>query len=83
MNWPLENLNEKRQLNTLEQTLGVQFAEKDLLELALVHSSYLNENPEDYPESNERLEFLGDALIGLGIDELIVRLLRQTRVPVA
>ena len=36
-----------------------------LLELAFVHSSYVNENPGESPESNERLEFLGDALIDL------------------
>jgi ribonuclease-3 len=61
----LENDNEHTPVDALEQTLGVRFADRDLLTLALVHSSYLNENPEDFPESNERLEFLGDALIGL------------------
>jgi ribonuclease-3 len=36
-----------------------------LLEQALVHSSYVNENPGVAPQSNERLEFLGDAVLGL------------------
>ena len=52
-------------LTSLEQGLGVSFRDRDLLRLALVHSSYLNENLGAFAESNERLEFLGDALIGL------------------
>ncbi|MFH0914618.1 MAG: ribonuclease III [Chloroflexota bacterium] len=53
----------------LEQLLGVALQDKTLLELALVHSSYLNENPTFAPASNERLEFLGDAVLGLIIAE--------------
>jgi len=56
-----------RDLGALEQTIGVQFKDKDLLRLAMVHGSYVNENPDLFPESNERLEFLGDAVIGLVI----------------
>jgi ribonuclease III len=48
--------------------LGVRFQDLDLLELALVHRSYLNERgiegADSITESNERLEFLGDALLG-------------------
>ncbi len=44
-----------------------------LLRLALVHSSYLNENPGEFEESNERLEFLGDAVIGLAAAEELFR----------
>jgi ribonuclease-3 len=47
-----------------EAALGVEFHDPDMLALALVHSSYLNENPGSFAESNERLEFLGDAVIG-------------------
>ena len=54
-----------RGFDSLEKALGVSFENKALLRLALVHSSYLNENPEDSLASNERLEFLGDALIGM------------------
>ncbi len=47
----------------LEQTLGIAFADKSLLQRALTHRSYLNEHP-DFPfEDNERLEFLGDAVL--------------------
>ena len=55
----------------LEKRLGITFKNRELLQNALVHSSYVNENPEVAPESNERLEFLGDAVLGLIIaDEL-------------
>ena len=50
------------------------FKNGDLLTVALVHSSYLNENPGAFDQPNERLEFLGDALIGLvAADELYRR----------
>ena len=52
-------------LASLESTIGLSFSRRSLLELAFVHSSYLNEHPGAFPESNERLEFLGDAHIGL------------------
>lgn len=47
----------------LEEKLGLQFSDKSLLQRALTHRSYLNEHP-DFPfEDNERLEFLGDAVL--------------------
>ena len=52
-------------LESLEKELGLVFRDKQLLQQALVHSSYLNENPGFTTGSNERLEFLGDALIDL------------------
>ena len=51
-------------IGALEAALGVEFSDRRLLELALVHGSYLNESPGSSEESNERLEFLGDAVIG-------------------
>ena len=56
-------------LATLQQILGVSFNDLSLLEQALVHSSYTNENPSFAPASNERLEFLGDAVLGLIVAE--------------
>jgi ribonuclease-3 len=48
---------------TTETALNLEFTNKALLQRALTHRSYLNENP-DYPlEDNERLEFLGDAVL--------------------
>src|SRR3990170_6110090 len=57
--------------HALEKPLGVKFKDPALLDQALVHSSYVNENPNAAPGSNERLEFLGDAVLGLVVaDEL-------------
>jgi ribonuclease-3 len=50
-------------LNQLEQKLGIVFRDKSLLQRALIHRSYLNEHPEFPLEDNERLEFLGDAVL--------------------
>jgi ribonuclease-3 len=47
----------------LQKALGVNFNNPVLLEQALVHSSYINENPGYTPGHNERLEFLGDAVL--------------------
>ncbi|MEK7615322.1 MAG: ribonuclease III [Patescibacteria group bacterium] len=59
----------KEELEDLEQTLGVTFNNKDTLRQALVHRSYLNEHP-DFPLGhNERLEFLGDAVLELVVTE--------------
>lgn len=51
----------------LEHRFGVTFVNSGLLRQALVHPSYINENPDDVTESNQRLEFLGDAMIGLAV----------------
>jgi ribonuclease-3 len=50
-------------LDTLAQTLGLDFRDRSLLFQALVHRSYLNENPGTRLFANERLEFLGDAIL--------------------
>lgn len=52
------------QLDELQERLQYQFANDRLLRQALVHRSYLNEAAEAGLESNERLEFLGDAVLG-------------------
>ena len=50
-------------ISQAETTLNVTFSDKALLQRALTHRSYINENP-NYPlEDNERLEFLGDAIL--------------------
>lgn len=56
-------------LNTLQEQLQVTFRNPDLLRQALVHRSYLNENPGFSLGHNERLEFLGDAVIELVVTE--------------
>ena len=52
-----------RDIKELQQTLGLTFSNPALLEQALVHSSYINENPSRTTGHNERLEFLGDAVL--------------------
>jgi ribonuclease-3 len=59
--------------NELEKTLGVSFQHPELLTQALTHSSYANENPGSAPSSNERLEYLGDAILGLIVAENLFR----------
>src|SRR5438034_3532693 len=49
----------------LHRTLGYAFREPALLQSALIHTSYVNERPGKGLESNERLEFLGDAVLGV------------------
>lgn len=56
-------------LAALQEILGVSFDAPSLLEQAVIHSSYINENPGFATGSNERLEFLGDAILGLVVAE--------------
>lgn len=60
-------------LSALEQNLGVTFTNKDLLQQAVTHRSYLNENPSWRLGHNERLEFLGDAVLELAVTEHLYR----------
>lgn len=50
-------------LNTFQQILGVQFRDERLLKQALTHRSYLNEQDDPTLQDNERMEFLGDAIL--------------------
>lgn len=54
-----------------EKKFGLNFKNKDLLVQAFVHKSYLNENPDFNLNHNERLEFLGDAVIELIVTEYL------------
>jgi len=60
-------------LPAFQQSLGVSFNQPALLQQALTHSSYANENSTIAPVSNERLEFLGDAVLGLMVGERLFR----------
>ncbi len=59
------------QINALEQEIGVVFHDKSLLQRALTHRSYLNEMPDVPWEDNERLEFLGDAVLDFIVAEYL------------
>ena len=56
-----------------EQEVGITFKDKDLLKQAFTHRSYLNENPELGLAHNERLEFLGDAVLELVVTEYLYK----------
>jgi ribonuclease-3 len=56
-----------------EERIGVTFRDKDLLTQAFVHRSYLNEHPSFGIGHNERLEFLGDAILELVVTENLYR----------
>ena len=56
-----------------EEKIGVNFKDKNLLRQAFTHRSYLNENPSLGLEQNERLEFLGDAVLELAITEYLYK----------
>ncbi len=58
---------------TLERKLGYRFINRNLLNRALTHKSYHNENPENSLGNNERLEFLGDAVLGMIISDQLMR----------
>ncbi len=60
-------------MDTLEERLGYVFQDKGLLESALHHSSYANENKAKCISSNERLEFLGDAILGMVVADYLFR----------
>jgi len=57
----------------LQQTIGITFRDASLLEQAFVHSSYIHENPGFHLPDNERLEFLGDALLSFIVAERLYR----------
>jgi ribonuclease-3 len=58
-----------KDFSKLEDKIGVSFTDNNLLKQALVHRSYLNENPSFELDHNERLEFLGDAVLELVVTE--------------
>ncbi len=60
-----------KDFSTFEEKIGVQFKDRDLLVQAFVHRSYLNEHPDFRLGHNERLEFLGDAVVELVVTEYL------------
>jgi len=60
-------------LEEFQQKLGYTFKNPQLLQNALTHSSYANEHKREGMGSNERLEFLGDAILGLVVAEYLYR----------
>ena len=63
----------KQELAILQEKMGYQFENKNILKNALTHSSYANEKHWNYSKNNERLEFLGDAVLELVSSDFIFK----------
>lgn len=63
----------EKRFSELEKKLNIKFKNKDLLIQAFCHRSYLNESPGFYLFHNERLEFLGDAVLELVVTEYLYK----------
>ncbi|CAM0116864.1 ribonuclease III [Rhabdochlamydiaceae symbiont of Dictyostelium giganteum] len=64
-------------ISTIEEQIGYVFQDKKLLEKAFIHRSYFNEHREKVSEHNERLEFLGDSVLGLIISGYLYQYLPE------
>ncbi|HMB66254.1 MAG TPA: ribonuclease III [Patescibacteria group bacterium] len=64
-------MSQEKDLSQLEEKIGIKFQNQDLLRQAVVHRSYLNENPGFRLNNNERLEFLGDAVLEIIVTEYL------------
>jgi len=62
-----------KDLKKLEVLVGINFKNVDLLKQSVVHRSYLNENPQFKLHHNERLEFLGDAVLEIIVTEYLYK----------
>ena len=60
-------------MDKLEEKIGYHFHDSALLKTALTHSSYANEHPAEHAQCYERLEFLGDSILGQVTAELLYR----------
>lgn len=67
------NKDKLKQLTGIQRKLAYTFRDEKLLITALTHRSYVNENPMLGGEDNERLEFLGDAVLGLCVSDLLMK----------
>ncbi len=67
----MRNLHDR--LDILETNLGYRFVDRSLLQTALCHRSFLNENQTVCDSDNERLEFLGDAVLGLCVGHILMQ----------
>src|SRR5262249_62423349 len=65
--------HEQRILDEFSRQYQIQFTRPELLKLALTHRSYLSVSGQSSRESNERLEFLGDSVLGLVTSEFLYR----------
>lgn len=64
--------SDRKQIHALEKKIGYTFWNLSHIKIALSHKSYSNEMNLDQTQHNERLEFLGDAVLDLGISDLLM-----------
>ena len=78
--WPPRKIDPNLgKLENLERIIGYRFSDRALLSQALKHRSYVYASDGDGIESNERLEFLGDAVLDLVVTEYLYRSFRMKR----
>lgn len=65
--------SDKKRFKTLQKALGYSFKKQALLARAMTHKSYANEQRMPSDQHNERLEFLGDAVLELAVSELLMK----------
>lgn len=70
-------MSDKKDRGPLEEKIGYAFKNQDLLRQALVHRSYLNEHKQFSLDHNERLEFLGDAVLELVVTDHLYKTYRD------
>ena len=58
-------------MEEFEKVINYTFKDKELLKVALTHSSYANEHKKQHLKYNERLEFLGDAVLSISVSDYI------------
>ena len=75
----MDRPSENRNLIKLCESLGYEFESPELLEEAFRHSSYVNELGEPNLQDNERLEFLGDAVLDLAISHILMEMFEEAR----
>lgn len=66
-------MKEEKDLKSFQKVLGLKFKDENVLRQALVHRSYLNEHKNFELPHNERLEFLGDAVLELSVTDHLYR----------
>jgi len=67
------NSDRKRELREFEKLLNIHFDRLELLNVALTHSSYANQQNLNYNQHNERLEFLGDSVLSMAVSDYLYK----------
>ena len=72
MNTDTISADRKKELSSFQKNLDIKFKDIHLLDLAFHHRSYANEHS-NYRENNERLEFLGDSVLGIAVADYLYK----------